>query len=384
MTRHATLSRLTKGPRPELLGTNTHVHTPASFSAFASIEEAVYLAWSQGIEIFGINDHYTVDGLDDFRAACAIAGLPATLSIESVAVDQDLADQGILCNDPGNPGRIYLCGKGITTANDDAATASLKDLRQHQAQRNQAMVERVADYLSSKNMPLISWEDISQQTPQGNSTERHIARAVVNALSFGSAGYEQRLAAITGATSAGDRAQDENTVRSALLKAGKPCYVEEDPNAYPPLASLREMFLNLGAIPCYPFLGNPITGGEEDVEAHCDRLAEMGIFAVELIPHRNTDDRVAAVLAAAARRGWPVLDGTEHNTAAMLPLTTEWGSDPRFRQAFLDGACVVLGHQLRVGNGESGYVDRAGQCVPDGYAACLEAGRAALALTATN
>ena len=379
MTRQATLSKLTKGDRPALTGTNTHVHTPASFSAFQSVEEAVYLAWSEGIEVFGINDHYTVDGLDDFRAACAIAGIPATLSIESVAVDRELAEQGVLCNDPGNPGRIYLCGKGITTPQDDDAAAALADLRHHQDARNRKMVEAVANYLSKKNLPLISWDDISSQTPQGNSTERHVARAIISALGYGEEGYADRLKKAIGAEPGADRASDENNVRGALLKAGKPCYVDEDPAAYPPLEDLRAMFLNLGSIPCYPFLGNPITGGEEDVDAHCDRLAGLGIYAVELIPHRNTDDRVAAVIAAAQKRGWPVLDGTEHNTASMLPLTTEWGSNPRFRQAFKDGACVVLGHQLRICNGKTGYVDRDGNPVSGGYEACLETGRAAVA-----
>ena len=310
--RQDALRGLTAGARPSASGTNTHVHTPASFSAFASIEQAVYLAWQQGIEVFGINDHYTVSGLSDFQTACAIAGIPATLSIESVAVDRALADSNVLCNDPGNPGRIYLCGKGITTPEDPAATTALTALRQHQATRNQKMVTVVADYLLGLDLPTISWPDIETQTVAGNGTERHIARAVVSALGYNenqdaSSDYATHLQQAIGITPGDDRATDENNVRSALLKAGKPCYVDEDPAAYPPLADLRQMFLNLGAIPCYPFLGNPITGGEEDVDAHCDRLAAMGIYAVELIPHRNTDERVAEVIAAAVKRQWPVL-----------------------------------------------------------------------------
>ena len=69
-------------------------------------------------------------------------------------------------------------------------------------------------------------------------------------------------------------------------------------------------------------------------------------------------------------------DGTEHNTASMLPLTTKWGSDPRFRDAFRDSAYVLLGHQARIAAGESGYVNRDGTPCADGYQTCLAAGRA--------
>ena len=160
-----------------------------------------------------------------------------------------------------------------------------------------------------------------------------------------------------------------------LLKAGKPCFVPEAPEAYPELSELRGMFLHLGSIPTYPVLGNPITPGEESIANLADELAARGIYAIELIPSRNTAERVAEVLEVCRQREWPVFDGTEHNTAKMEPLLTEWGSDPRFRQQFKDGACVLLGHQALVAKGEAGYVDRDGNRTEDGYQRCLAAGR---------
>lgn len=368
--------------RPAAVGTNTHVHTNYSFSAFASPAEAAALAWQAGVEIFGINDHYTVDGHGEFREACAALDLPATFSIESVAMDRDAAAAGTLLNDPGNPGRTYLCGKGVTTPDDAEATATLAALREHQRVRNQAMTKRVATHFQATIDDVgPTWNDIDGQTPCGNTTERHIARAGCErlaALAGGdSATNDDLYLRVVGVARPGQPAADQNTFRSALLKSGKPCYVDEDPAAYPDLVDLRALYCQLGAIPTYPVLGNPITGGEDDIAALCDHLAARGIFALELIPTRNTDDRVAAVLAEAERRGWPVFDGTEHNTPTMEPLVTEWGTDARFRGRFREAALVLLGHQARVADGLPGYVDRSGSPVADGYQACLAAGEAA-------
>ena len=377
-TRLQTLHKLkNEQRRPEVLGTNTHVHTNYSFSSFRSPAEAAWLAYESGVEIFGINDHYTVDGHPEFRASCNALGLPATFSIESVAMERQAEEAGLLLNDPGNPGRIYLCGKGVTKAKDPKATAMLASLRSHQEDRNKAMVNLVAQRFQrifEEQGP--GWDDIVGQTPLGNTTERHIARAIYNHLQIGS--YDDRYQQFVGATASGDAAKDQNAIRSALLKAGKPCYVSEAPEAYPALDALRKLYLQLGSIPTYPVLGNPITAGEEDIRAHCDRLANWGIFALELIPSRNTDDRVQVVLEEAARRNWPVFDGTEHNTPVMEPLLTKWGSDPRFRPQLREGALMLLGHQSLCADSKDGYLNPEGIPHEDGLSRCLDAGHLAM------
>jgi hypothetical protein len=368
-------------PRPEAVGTNTHVHTNYSFSAFTNPCEAAWLARQAGVEVIGINDHYTVDGHPEFRAACQALHLPATFSIESVAMDRDAEAAGMLLNDPGNPGRTYLCGKGVTTPDDPAATAMLRTLRGHQERRNKALVVKVAERFESiLGRPGPTWDDVIGQTPKGNTTERHLARAIVRSLEVGE-DYTGDFTKLVGTDPSGDAAKDQNAVRSALLKAGKPCYVDEDPEAYPSVEALRALYLQLGAIPTYPVLGNPETGGEASIAKLCDHLAAKGIFALELIPTRNTDDRVAETLAAAAERGWPVFDGTEHNTPVMEPLTTTWGSDPRFRNTLRDGALVLLGHQALCAAGGAGYVDRSGAQVDGGLERCRDAGAEVLRTT---
>ena len=68
---------------------NLHVHTNESFSFFQNPTEAVWHAYVEGVEYFGINDHYTINGHEEFRYACRIASLKSTYSVETIAMDEE-------------------------------------------------------------------------------------------------------------------------------------------------------------------------------------------------------------------------------------------------------------------------------------------------------
>jgi hypothetical protein len=388
--RLAALGKLVGTARlPARKGTNNHVHTNHSFGVFRSPSEAVWHAAKAGVEVFGINDFFTVSGFPEFAKAAAVAKLPATFNLECIAMDRDAERDMVLMNDPGNPGKIYLCGKGVTRPDDRRAAATLAAIRGYQESRNRGLIAKLDRHFRELLIaPGPSWESVVEQTPHGNTTERHVAKAVIQHLAHLAGrtsalrpedAFAELFAKAVGALPKAGDAERQNQIRGNLLKAGKPCYVPEDPAAFPPVAEIRALFLQLGAIPTYPVLGNPETGGERDITALCERVAAWGFHALELIPARNTEARVAAVLAEAERRGWPVFDGTEHNTPAMEPLLTQWGMDERFRARFRDGALVLLGHQSLAKAGKPGYVDGAGKPVPGGLAACLAEGRQQLA-----
>lgn len=358
-------------------GTNSHVHTNHSFSVFTSPAEAAQAAAAAGLEAVGINDFFTVSGFTEFRTACARLALPALYCCECISMDSAAEAAGELYNDPANPGRIYLSAKGIARPDDAAGNAVLAEIRRHQDTRNRALVERVAAHFQkTAGQTGPTWAEVIDQTPHGNTTERHVAKAIlatIQRLAPGPAFAETYLQ-IVGEPAKSDPAQQQIQIRNCLLKAGKPCYVPEDRAAFPSVERLRDAFLALGAIPTYPVLGNPLTACEKDISALFDRLDRWGFRAIELISNRNTDDRVAAVVAECARRSWPVCDGTEHNTPAMEPMLTKWVLDPRFAQAFRDGMAVQLGHQELVGSGQTGYVNVRGAIVPGSLAACRSLG----------
>jgi len=351
-------------PRPRR-GTNLHIHTNESFSVFRSPTEAVWQAVQEGVAVLGINDHYTIAGHKEFRKACKAARIPATFSMEAVAMDREAEVRGELTNDPGNPGRTYLCAKGVTRVPPDDSPAMKNLLRMRAAleQRNREMTDKVRKLFRERmNVEGPTWDDVLGLTPRGNATERHISKAVLLRLreaagTTGSALIDLVARLCEAEPGSDDDASLQNLIRSKLLKAGGPCFVQESPDAFLSIEDMRDLFLAFGAIPTYPVLANPITERERDIAALTARLEATNIFALEVIPHRNTKERLAEVIDTAKERHWPVFNGTEHNTPERRPMLAPLSLDPDFLPWFDGSAAVLLGHHALVARGEPRFVN---------------------------
>jgi hypothetical protein len=357
------------GERPHR-GTNSHIHTNESFSVFRSPTEAVWQAAREGLAVLGINDHYTIAGFEEFGRACEIAGIAPTFSLEALAMDRAAEAAGLLLNDPDNPGRVYLCGKGVTRTPPDSSVAvqQLARMRVALEHRNREMVTKVATIFRERlDAEGPTWEAVHALTPRGNATERHVAWATLVRLRAVAAARQAPLTEIIAHCCAAappanaDDAALQIFVRAKLLKAGAPCFVPESEEAFVSSEELREIFLAFGAIPTYPVLGNPVTSGERDIEVLLDRLEATNFFAIEVIPHRNTRARLAEIVTAARRRWWPVFNGTEHNTPEARPLLDPFALDPEFEPWFSQSMAVLLGHQRLAGRGKEGFVGENGR-----------------------
>jgi len=357
------------GPRAHR-GTNCHIHTSESFSVFRSPTEAVWQAAREGLAVLGINDHYTIAGHEEFRRACEMAGIAAAFSLEAVAMDREAEAQGLLLNDPDNPGRVYLCGKGVTRNPPDSSTEmrNLARMRAALERRNREMTEKVdALFKDRLHADGPTWESVLGLTPRGNATERHVAWATLERLREWAAvqgvSLSEALSNCCGAAppAGADDAALQIFLRAKLLKAGAPCFVRESEEAFVSVEELRRIFLAFGSIPTYPVLGNPVTSGERDIEALLDRLEATGFYAIEVIPHRNTRERLSEIVSTARRRWWPVFNGTEHNTPEARSLLDPFALDPEFEPWFRESAALLLGHQRLVAQGEGGYVDLEGR-----------------------
>jgi hypothetical protein len=292
--------------------------------------------------------------------------------MEAVGMDRDAEAAGLLLNDPDNPGRVYLCGKGITRIPpaDSIAAKNLATMCAALLRRNREMTALAARLFRERlDAEGPSWDDVLALTPRGNATERHASRAALMRLRAIASERGDDLAQVIqrccGAAppATADDAALQNFLRAKLLKAGMPCYVPETEDAFISSADLRDLFLAFGAIPTYPILGNPITPGERDVEALLDRLEASGFYAVEVIPHRNTRERLTEIVNAARRRWWPCFNGTEHNTPESRPMLDPYALDPEFEPWFRQSAALLIAHQERVARGESGFVDEHGRPV---------------------
>ena len=356
-------------------GINTHVHTGKSFGFFDSPAEAVWHAWLSRVTIFGINDHYTLAGHDEFGKACRAVGIRPTFSMEAIAMWPEAEKKGHMVNDPSNPGRTYITAKGTTRAFPPACggAADLRRMNAALLERNREITKKVASVLSRRLhvKDAVSWSEVLALTPHGQPTERHISLAVARFLEKVHEDKDERrkaLSKLVGEEASPDVLESEaafqDYIRAKLIKAGRPAYVAESKEAFIPVERMASMARDLGAIPTYPVMGDPVTPWEEDIDKLYDRLEALKIFAIEVIPNRNTRERLRDIVTKAVARGFPVFNGTEHNTKTPMPLVDKFFFEDEFRPHFERGARVLLGHQALRAAGKEGYVREDGGLPP--------------------
>ena len=319
---------------------NAHIHTPYSFSAFGSIPEALDKAAAEGVRVVGINDFYSTDGFREWHDGCAERSLYPLYGIEFMALDTGMQASGRRVNDPGNPGRIYLSGKGLAypTTLSGRAAGELARVRREANAQTARMCEKLNAYLRSEGRAVqLDYEQIKSSLTQGLVRERHLAKAL-------------RLAFYPDAD---NPAALENELRSRLLKAGGPAFVPEDPTAFLPVAGVQEIIEAAGGITTYPFLGDNAKGGftdfEEDLQKAADQLRALGITSAEFITTRNSTAVLEQYAGYLEDEGFIVCFGSEHNTPAMEPLRLRTRDSEGLSEKLLSinyrGACAIAAHQ---------------------------------------
>ncbi|MGO9407662.1 MAG: hypothetical protein ACLP1E_03415 [Acidimicrobiales bacterium] len=362
---------------------NTHVHLPPNFSAFEAVEQAVELAAGAGLRVLGGSNYYDFGIYARFAQAARAAGVFPLFGVEIISLVAELKTAGVKLNDPDNPGRMYLCGKGITRFSPMSSEPQLlmQRIRDADRARMNVMIERMTALMQNNGIETAvraaSVQSVlaRRYAVPANTVylqERHVAQAFQEEL-FARVGSGDRAGVLRRAlgvecTAPDDPVTVQNQIRSHLMKAGKPAYVEESvldaDMAY-------ALVLALGGVPCYPILADgasPVCQFEDPVDDLVEALVARGIWCAEIIPSRNaatTVDRYATALRGA---GIIVLGGTEHNTLELAPITPECkGHLPvseRVAELFWEGACVVAAHQYLSARGQTGYVDALGRLNP--------------------
>ena len=129
---------------------------------------------AEGLEMGGIVDFDVLDGLEEFWEASRLLDLKGCVGIESRVFVPEFSDREI--NSPGEPGISYHMGTGFTTTEiPEKAQVFLDNMRTTSSERNQAMVQRVNEFLSPLTLDYSS--DVLPLTPNGNATERHLCLA---------------------------------------------------------------------------------------------------------------------------------------------------------------------------------------------------------------
>lgn len=362
------------------LSGNAHIHLPPNFSAFESVEQAVSLAAKEGIGVLGVSNYYDYEVYGDFINRVRQTGIFPLFGLEIICLIPDMVEKGLKVNDPGNPGKFYFCGKGITrfVEMSQAARELLDKMRASDQSRMAEMTRKVGEVFSSRGLPLqLTADDVVDMIVQRHGSpketvtiqERHIAQAYQRALfAMKSPSAQDRpdlLNQVFGAASknALEAVTVQNEIRSHLMKAGKPAFVEEK---FLLFDEAYKLVLELGGIPCYPTLAdgtNPIAEYETTPEQLVENLAQRGIYAAEFIPTRNTGDCLKKYVETMRKAGMVITAGTEHNTLDLIPIEPgcKDGAIPdSVQDIFWEGACVTAAHQHLNLHGETGYVDGTG------------------------
>ncbi len=363
-----------------VLNVNAHLHTPYSFSAFEKLTDALDMAKKEGVPVIGINDFYSLDGYAEWNTECEKRKLFPLFNIEFISLQSDDQAAGLRVNDPGNPGRTYLSGKGLAYPIKLAGKPAeeLAAVRKESNSHVERMCSKLNELLANMNAGFaLNFATIEKELTKGSIRERHLAKALRMEVYKRCNNNAEEIAKFFETIFGGKDLQSavenvaavENEIRGNLLKAGGAAFVSEDPKAFLPMDTVCKIILAAGGIPTYPFLADDAKGGftdfEQDVKKAAEILKQRGIASVEFITTRNSMEVLEQYAEYLHNEGFVVTFGTEHNTPAMEPIMlTARGNKPltqKLKEINYAGACVVAAHQDAVRNDKPGYVDAQGK-----------------------
>ena len=358
-----------------MVNVNAHLHTPYSFSVFENLTDALDQAVRENVKVVGINDFYTTDGYREWHDGALQRNLFPLFNIELISLQKEDQSAGIRVNDPNNPGRTYLSGKGLRYPSFFPEPYSTQLAAVHAASNLQVrlMCQKLNDLLDSKHVGFhLDFEKIMANLTKGSVRERHLAKALRIEVFNHLDGDMDAIASLLEVLFDGkllkadvnNHAAVENEIRTNLLKAGGAAFIPEDPDTFLPLDTVREMILAAGGIPTYPFLADDARGEftdfEYDIEQAMQVLQQRGIFSAEFITTRNSLETLERYAIYLQDAGFVVTLGTEHNTPSPEPVELfARGKTPltdRLKQINYEGACVIAAHQERISNGKTGYI----------------------------
>ena len=354
------------------------MHTPYSFSAFESIPQALDMAVAENVKVVGINDFYATNGYEEWANECAKRNLYPLFNIEFISLNKEDQQNGVRVNDPSNPGRTYLSGKGLAYPSilKDPYLSLLNNVKAASNKHVEKMCAKMNEILHFIEAPFsISFLEVEKELTKGSIRERHLATALRMKIAeaFSSekdqiAFYEKVFGGKALKSNVTDIAAVENEIRGNLLKAGGGAFVPESPEAFLDMEDVCKIIINAGGIPTYPFLADfgdqQFTDFEGDKEKALEQLKTRGFASIELIPSRNTVEVLEEYSNFFWENGFVVTFGTEHNTPVMEPIEVHVQKNKKLSPAMLElnyrGACVVAAHQHLVAQGKKGYIDENG------------------------
>ncbi|MDY0095569.1 MAG: hypothetical protein RBT80_22975 [Candidatus Vecturithrix sp.] len=359
---------------PQPLATNLHVHLPPNFGSIQSIDDAIAHARQEQIVVLGASNYYDHSIYSTFARAAVKAGITPVFGVEILTMDEELQARGILTNDPNNPGKLYLCGKGLTRfdALDEDTHRIWHSIRTGDAQRIARMIDKLnqIDLLTQRGICL-RYDEIAQSVASEKQVpahtvflqERHLVQALQQAIwrslpEKDRAEWLRQLYGVQNTVEAAHVVKVQNDLRTYLLKQGRVAYVDE---CFVSPGEAAQLIRGLGGYVSYPALidGAPsISPFEGPPETLAEHLLAREVPAAEVIPTRNDLETLTIYVKTLRAHGLAVGAGTEHNDAIWLPLRPfcqrHTPLSEELVRIFWEGACVAVAHQYLQAKGADG------------------------------
>jgi len=328
------------GTRPASREVNNHVHTFYSFSPY-SPSAAAERAHAAGLLAVGVMDHDSIAGADEMREAGRILRIATTSGFEMRVNATGTALEGRRFNNPDSTNVLYMTLHGIPARSVRAVRRFLEPIQAAREARDKRMVERLAGVLPAYGIPPLSWRadvwEASKANEGGSITERHILFAVARKV-VDKVGRGERLLSFLRASlglSLAPRLEswlgDERNpfllydllglLKSSFL--GK-VFIQPDESECIPVRDAVRFAEEVGAIPCYAYLGDVTdspTGDKkaetfedgylDELMAECRRL---GFRAITYMPPRNTLPQLLRVQKLCAAHGFMEISGVDINS----------------------------------------------------------------------
>ncbi len=321
--------------RPEFA--NNHIHTIYSFSPY-SPTAAIYMARAEGLETAGIMDHDSIGGAEEFRLAGEIAGIGTTCGMECRVSLEGTSLAGRRLNNPDQSGVAYMAIHSVPSTGFDRMQKFFAPLREKRNVRNKLMLAKINELTAPYGVVLDFEKDvlpISQFSEGGSVTERHLLYALSQKI-LSVKGRENCIGFITD-----DLKISLSEKQIAQLSSPESAYFLYDllgimkanlveriyipaTDECPRLSDIVKLSDEVGAILCYPYLGDvgeSPTGDKKAQKFEDDFLDELfpmlkeeGVRAITYMPARNTPEQIARLQDLCRRYKMTEISGEDVNS----------------------------------------------------------------------
>ncbi len=320
---------------------NNHIHTTYSFSPY-SPAEAAYGAWKSGLDAAGIIDHESVSGCEEMLDAGKMIGLAITSGCELRADAVGTAFEGRRINNPDSKGLLYMVIHGIPHQNRHHVDAFLKLIRESRNRRMKEQVSTLNGILDGAGLQKLDFEadvrSISMSLEGGSITERHILFALAKKMAERYGRGAELLSTLKSSLNLTVPA----TITERLTDTENPhflydllglfkgslvphFFIQPEKDECPPVREVTFLADRVGAIPCYPYLGDVGESPTGDKKAEAfedswldelfDELPKLGFRAVTYMPPRNTKAQLARVKDKCAEKDLMEISGVDINSS---------------------------------------------------------------------